>query len=219
MRNTERLTQVKRRPLRLPRRVRGSISRREILEAAVAVLSKEGVEGLSMRNIAKHMGCSVASPYAYFENQEEIIRQLIVEGEKTLTSDLRRAQESSEDVYEQLDAIAHAYWNFAAENRQLHKLMFNMGGGRLYRQVFPSLPTSYRVFLETIRRGIQSGAIPYPRSVYPAIARTMWSWMYGLIVLEMNEVLRQRKTADPVKEGIALFHHLLRRGESFLAID
>ncbi|HMY46343.1 MAG TPA: TetR/AcrR family transcriptional regulator, partial [Leptospiraceae bacterium] len=66
-----------------------------------------------------------------------------------------------------------------------------------------------------IREGIISGAIPYPRTSYPSIARTMWSWMYGLIVLEMNEVLRRRKTSDPVKEGIALFHHLLRSGANF----
>ncbi|HNE25396.1 MAG: TetR/AcrR family transcriptional regulator [Leptospirales bacterium] len=215
MERAVRLTTVKRRPLRLPRRVRGSISRREILEAAVAVLSEKGVEGLSMRHIAQHMGCSVASPYAYFSSQEEIIRHLITEGEKKLTLDLKAAQECSHDVYVQLDAIAHAYWNFSSENRELHKLMFNMGGGRLYRQVFPSLPTSYRVFLETIREGIISGAIPYPRTSYPSIARTMWSWMYGLIVLEMNEVLRRRKTSDPVKEGIALFHHLLRSGANF----
>lgn len=208
------MASVKRRLFRPARRVRGSISRQEILAAAASILSENGVEGLSMRRIAERMGCSVASPYAHFESQEEIIRHLIVDGERLLTAELRRAQASSKDVYEQLDAIAHAYWNFASENRELHKLMFNAGGGRLYRQVFPSLPTSYRVFLETIRRGIQSGAIPHPRKSYPSIARTMWSWMYGLIVLEMNDVLRRRPDVDPVKEGIAFFHGVLRRGEN-----
>ena len=91
--------------------------------------------------------------------------------------------------------------------------MFSAAGGKLYRKSFPTLPTSYRVFLETIRRGISSGAIPYTRKSYPAIARTMWSWMYGLIVLELNDMVRHPKDSDPVKEGITFFTKMLRSGE------
>lgn len=196
------------------RRVRGSLTREEILNASIEILQEEGVEHLSMRRIAKKLGCSVASPYTHFQSQEEIIRHLILEGEKKLTSDLRKAQDKTKDVYSQLDAIARAYWNFSEENKELHKLMFNAVGGRLYRNAFPSLPTSYRVFLETIRSGIATNEIRFSRQEYPAIARTMWSWMYGLIVLEMNEILRKRKDSDPIQEGIYLFKLLLKRGSS-----
>lgn len=196
------------------RRARGSLNREEIIEAATAVVNEQGVEAMSMRRVAERLGCSVASPYAHFENQEEIMRILVMNGETRLTTDLRQAQASSANVYEQLDAIAHGYWNFASKNRQLHRLMFSASGGKLYRKSFPTLPTSYRVFLETIRRGISSGAIPYTRKNYPAIARTMWSWMYGLIVLDLNGMIRHPKGADPVAEGIALFTKLLKSGES-----
>jgi AcrR family transcriptional regulator len=193
-----------------PRRARGSLSREEIVQAALEIIRLDGVEGLSMRRIAERLGCSVASPYAHFENQEEILRLLITDGEKILTADLKAAQGSSDDVYEQLSAIAHAYWNFARANRQLHRLMFSAAGGKLYRKSFPTLPTSYRVFLETIRHGITSGAIPHPRKSYPAIARTMWGWMYGLIVLDLNEMIRHARGADPVAEGIDYFTRMLK---------
>jgi AcrR family transcriptional regulator len=193
-----------------PRRARGSLSREEIVQAALEIIRLDGVEGLSMRRIAERLGCSVASPYAHFENQEEILRLLITDGEKILTADLKAAQGSSDDVYEQLSAIAHAYWNFARANRQLHRLMFSAAGGKLYRKSFPTLPTSYRVFLETIRHGITSGTIPHPRKSYPAIARTMWAWMYGLIVLDLNEMIRHARGADPVAEGIDYFTRMLK---------
>lgn len=196
-----------------PRRARGSLSREEIIKAAHDIMSVEGVEALSMRRVAEKLGCSVASPYAHFENQEEIMRELIMAGERKLTTDLRVAKDSSTDVYVQLDAIAHAYWNFANHNRQLHRLMFSAAGGKLYRKSFPTLPTSYRVFLETIRRGISSGNIPYTRKSYPAIARTMWAWMYGLIVLELNDMIRHPKGSDPVEEGITFFTKMLKSGE------
>lgn len=197
-----------------PRRARGFLSRDEIVRAAHEIMSVEGVEALSMRRVAEKLGCSVASPYAHFENQEEIMRELIMNGERILTSDLKNAQASSVDVYIQLDAIAHAYWNFASDNRQLHRLMFSAAGGKLYRKSFPTLPTSYRVFLETIRLGIASGAIPYTRRSYPAIARTMWAWMYGLIVLELNDMVRHKHGADPVEEGIGFFTKMLKSGEN-----
>lgn len=196
-----------------PRRIRGSLSREEIVQAAREILQESGIEALSMRRIAERLGCSVASPYAHFENQEEIMRILVVDGERILTTDLRVAQASSKDVYYQLDAIAHGYWDFATRNKELHRLMFSASGGKLYRKSFPTLPTSYRVFLETIRRGISSGQIPHSRKSYPAIARTMWAWMYGLIVLELNDMMRHAKGSDPVKEGIDFFTKMLRSGE------
>jgi len=213
--STERALRIKKKgAAKHPRRARGSLSREEIIEAATAIVNEDGVEAMSMRRVAERLGCSVASPYAHFENQEEIMRLLVLNGETRLTYDLRQAQTSSANAYEQLDAIAHSYWNFASKNRQLHRLMFSASGGKLYRKSFPTLPTSYRVFLETIRRGISSGAIPYTRKSYPAIARTMWSWMYGLIVLDLNGMIRHPQGADPVAEGIALFTKLLKSGES-----
>lgn len=194
------------------RRSRNSLSRAEILQAAGDLIREEGIQSLSMRSIANRLQCSVASPYAHFRNQEEIIRELIVEGEKRLTAELKNARASAQGVHDQLAAIARTYWNFAGDNREQHKLMFNMGAGRMYRKVFPNLPTSYRVFLETIRDGIKNGSIPYPRKMYASIARTMWAWMYGLIVLDMEDMLRLRGPEDhPIEEGIFLFQLLLSR--------
>lgn len=195
------------------RRTRGSLSQEEILRAALDILTEQGPEHLTMRAIARKLECSVASPYAYFESQDEILRTLIRRGEDRLTSLLRRAQASSEDVFEQLEAIARTYWQFAADSRELHRVMFSTGSGTAYRRVFPSLPTSYRVFLETIRRGINTGAIPFPRSAYRSIAETMWAWMYGLIILEMTDMLRAARTGrDPIADGVALFQDMLRNG-------
>lgn len=194
------------------RRGRGSLSREEILDAALAVVRDEGVERLSMRRIAQRLKCSVASPYAYFAGgMEDIVRELIILGERDLTARLRRARDSSGKVFDQLDAIARTYWNFSTENRELHKLMFNMDAGQMYRTAFSSLPTSYRVFLETVRQGIAAGEIRADRRRYPAVARTMWAWMYGLIILEMSDMLRSgRTTVDPIQEGIDLFKDMLK---------
>ena len=61
------------------RRTRGSLTKQEILSVSMDILLEEGVEALSMRRIAHRLGCSVASPYTHFENQEEIIHRHIQE--------------------------------------------------------------------------------------------------------------------------------------------
>lgn len=194
-----------------PRRSRGSLSKAEILDAALGIIRDEGVDKLSMRRIAQELQCSVASPYAYFESQEAIIQVLIRKGEQHLTGMLRDSSRNlaKDSVYVQLEGIARTYWRFATENRELHKLMINMN---IYRKTFQTIPTSYRVFLETLRRGINSGEIQYPRSRYRAIADTMWAWIYGLLVLEMNDLLRNASETDPIGEGIQLFQIMLQRG-------
>ncbi|MCB1168458.1 MAG: TetR/AcrR family transcriptional regulator, partial [Leptospiraceae bacterium] len=181
------------------RRIRGSLSREEILGAALEILHQESLEKLSMRNIARKLGCSVASPYAYFKSQEDIVRTLIIQGEADLTDRLQKARRSSNDVFEQLTAIAYTYWDFATENRELHRVMFGTTmGGATYRRVFPSLPTSYRVYLEALRYASQTGAIPHGRDQYRAIARTMWAWMFGVITLEMTDMVHAGPGEHPI---------------------
>ncbi|MBP9164219.1 MAG: TetR/AcrR family transcriptional regulator [Leptospiraceae bacterium] len=191
------------------RRVRNSLNRAEILSAALKIIQTDGVESLSMRSIAKHLNCSVASPYAHFKNQEEIIQALLYSGEQKLTADLNIARASTENPFGQITAIAHTYWQFSVENQGLHKLMFSAGGG-LHKKLFAA-PSSYRVFLKTVRDGLKKESSEMPRPRYNSIARTMWAWMYGLLVLQMTEILnREKLKQDPIEEGMLVFKTLFR---------
>lgn len=190
---------------------RPGLSRRMILDAAHEIIREGGIAGLSMRTIAARLGCSVAGPYSHFENQEEIIKALIGEGEERLTQQLRKAAGENKGTYDKLEAVARTYHSFAAENRELHKLIFNIGG---HRKIFAQISSSYRIYLETIRQGVKNGEIQYSRRGYHALARTMWAWMYGLIVLELTDMLARRKAeGDPVQEGFQFFRRLLLEGE------
>ena len=196
------------------RRTRNSLSPSEILEAALHIIVTEGIENLSMRRIARELNCSVASPYAHFKNQQEIIESLITVGESKLTEDLKKARAKEDDIFMQLSAIAHTYWEFATANRELHKLMFNTLETNKHRKMFRSPPRSYRIFLDTLRTGIKTGKINLPKNEYHAIARTMWAWIYGLIVLELTGMLNvHHRDSNPIGEGVEYFQKLLKQSE------
>lgn len=54
------------------RRVRGTRTRRSILEAAARLASTEGLEGLSIGRLAEHVGISKSGLYAHFRSKEEL---------------------------------------------------------------------------------------------------------------------------------------------------
>ena len=53
---------------------RAPITREAIVEAALAVLNKEGIEGLSMRRVAEELGTGAASLYWHVRNKEELFQ-------------------------------------------------------------------------------------------------------------------------------------------------
>lgn len=50
--------------------------RLRLIEEAERQCLRDGVEAVSMRSLAKALGCSPTTPYTYFENKEEIIAEV-----------------------------------------------------------------------------------------------------------------------------------------------
>jgi AcrR family transcriptional regulator len=55
------------------RRSRGSLSEDEILAGAITVAKRDGLDGLSMPNLAKHLGASAMSVYRYFHSKDDLL--------------------------------------------------------------------------------------------------------------------------------------------------
>ena len=70
--------------------------RRVLLDAAVRVVEKEGVAGLSLHALAQKAGVSSGAPYHHFESREELLRAIAVEGFLLLAADMKRGAEEAE---------------------------------------------------------------------------------------------------------------------------
>ena len=95
----------------------------ELTRAAGKILEKEGVEALSLRQIARRAGVSHNAPYRHFSDREALLAALAVEGFERLGAAQRKAAESGG-----LRAMGEAYVQFALQNPQRFRLMF---GGRI----------------------------------------------------------------------------------------
>jgi len=69
------------------------ISRRKVLETALAIIDEDGLDGLSIRRLAEALGINGASLYHHFENKDDI---LVGAAEFALT-DVRTPDTTDED--------------------------------------------------------------------------------------------------------------------------
>ena len=55
------------------RRPRGSLTRDQVVEAALDLADREGIEALTMPNLARRLECGVMTIYGYIENKNDLL--------------------------------------------------------------------------------------------------------------------------------------------------
>lgn len=95
-----------------------------LLEEAEAVLRQDGVDGLSLRDLARRAGVSHGAPRSHFADRQALLDALAERGFARLTSTVQRALAHDEPLRAQFDRVAHAYVDFAVDDAALMELMF-----------------------------------------------------------------------------------------------
>jgi AcrR family transcriptional regulator len=83
----------------------GERSRRKILRAAANLATVEGLEGISIGNLAAHIGMSKSGLYAHFGSKEELQLATVETALAIFGADVLEPTETIEDPLERLEAI------------------------------------------------------------------------------------------------------------------
>lgn len=98
--------------------------RRALLDASLDLLTAEGLEGFSMREVARRAGVSHQAPYHHFPDREAILAAIVAEGFERLRADSLAATAGIADPARRYHALGRAYVKFALSNPAHFKLMF-----------------------------------------------------------------------------------------------
>jgi len=101
-------------------------TRKNILDAAYAIVKEEGWQGLSMRKIADRIEYTAPIIYEYFSNKEAILQELTKKGFVSLIKMLETAKSEHTEPEQQLEAMWMAYWNFAFTDKEMYQVMFGV---------------------------------------------------------------------------------------------
>lgn len=160
--------------------------RASILEAAWLQVLTEGWQSLSIRKIADAIEYSVPVIYSHFENKEAILLEFTKEGFQKLAEHLQEVKDKHQHPGDQLEAVAHAYWDFAFDHKEYYQLMFGLGIPACDRvNQIAEMKAMTMVMISSIKAAIaQSKA---PEADYFLKYHTYLSILHGLVSIQMIE--------------------------------
>lgn len=86
---------------------------------------EEGIDGISMRKVAKRMGVSQATAYRYFDDKEEMLSVVRAAAVERFVTNLQLARGTLRSR-PAARAIGKAYLDFAVGNPDLYRLIFDV---------------------------------------------------------------------------------------------
>jgi AcrR family transcriptional regulator len=181
---------------------RHETTRDAILAAALEIISTEGVEALSLREVARRVDYSPAGLYEYFGSKEEIIAAMISDGYRRLSLHL---SQTSTDLppYERLIELGAAYIEFARANPQHYLLMFT-ALPEWWIEGKVNVGSAYQTLVDTVQAGIEQGIfIPRDGLGLEEMSYTCWAIVHGMAMLQLNQ-LRGMQTEYSQKDRAIL---------------
>jgi AcrR family transcriptional regulator len=124
----------------------------EILDIARDVMTEEGVNGLSLAEVARRLGVQPPSLYKYFPSLMAIYDALFLEGQRQNLAAMRDGMQGAESGLDALIAGLEASGRWCLDNRAVAELLF-------WRPVpsFHPSPEAFAVSMEMVE--LQRGAL------------------------------------------------------------
>ena len=161
-----------------------------LVAAAIVLLSKKGIAGLSLRAAARKAGVSAMAPYRHFADKEALLAAVAEHGFGLFARALRGAGQSGADPFARLRARGVAYVRFALDHPELFRLMF--GPEIADKKKYPGLAAAGQDALGALAETIEPCMPGIEAWNRDDVALASWSAMHGLAALMVDGRLGDR---------------------------
>lgn len=180
--------------------------RQTLIEIACSDIREKGVDGLSLRAIAKKAGVSANAPYRHFSDKRALLIAIAIVGFEELKARLNEVEQADLDILQEFSMKGMAYVKFAGDCPEKYKLMFGPAITDRMEDEHLSIAAgeSYEMLLTSIQRGIDAGI--FKNRPVQTLADPIWSMMHGISSLlidgffeEEFQMFREDKVPCPMK--------------------
>lgn len=179
-----------------------------LIQAGVAILSEEGIEGLSLRKVAQRAGVSHNAPYAHFPDKQSLIAAISTEGFQQLYDALDAAiTATAKRPRKQLQQAALAYVRFALDHPDSFKIMFSgvLEKEKDYPAFVEISQKTFQRVVDVVRACQKAGLLKSKSAELTAVA--VWGQVHGIVSLALegqisHTILDRHKVKDIVSFAI-----------------
>jgi AcrR family transcriptional regulator len=164
-----------------------------LIEAGIDILSKEGVNGLTLRKAARQAGVSHAAPYAHFADKQSLIAAISTEGYRRFYEQiLAVAARYDGDPLRQFIEGAWVYMKFALDDPAHFRITFSdvVEKEKDYPSLVEATEQSFAMVVRIVERCQQAGILVEKQPDLLAIS--IWSAVHGLVSLLINGQISHR---------------------------
>ncbi len=158
--------------------------RRQILIVSRKMLLEEGFDRISMRKIARSVGCSATSIYIYFKNKDDLLHALIEEGFDMLFDSITGIPVMQPGTgvdagpEEKLEALCREFVRFGMDNPEYYEIMFQLHPKHMRRypaEKFRKARKNIDLMMDVLNDGHNAGLfyVPDARLVANVIVSTL----------------------------------------------
>ncbi len=168
--------------------------RQRLCAVALRCFSTDGYEGVTLRALARELGCSYATPYRYFRDKLEIFAAVRALAFERFAAALEVGAEAETDPERRLRALGAAYLRFAREEPQAYRIMFQLDQpADAHPEYAAKELRAWEILREAVARAVESGVF---RGDPTTIAHVMWAGVHGLASLHLAGKLVLGRDAD-----------------------
>lgn len=165
-------------------------SRDRILTHACDLILADGIEGFSLRKLARTLGVTAPALYRHFDSKEEVLRSVIAEGFKTFGAYLYRSLEGH-TPRERLALCGKSYVAFALEHPRYYEVIHLspavLGFVEMPEEALGPACATRQFLSDRVRECMQDGILAEDDT--EVVATSIWAFAHGLVSLYLGGVL------------------------------
>lgn len=171
------------------------------VQAAREVIADNGIENLSMRDVARKLGISHQAPYRHFDSRDhllaEIMRRCFVDFAEHLDQQTR-----SGDAEADLGAMGHAYLDYAQRKPLEYRLMFGTPwpAPAQHPELVRHAVHAFNILRDSLRSMQGNDAAHHANADRQAMF--IWSTLHGMASITQANVMQHLSLASGVESDL-----------------
>ena len=136
------------------------LRKQRIIEAALSVFDKSGIDKTTMEEIAVEADCGKATLYYYYPSKDHVYKEIMVTGWKSLWEEIEEAILNDSPPKKKIFEILYQICQIVKQNNNLYKFLFTAPNYMQEAKDFPWKEYQdrlYSVLQSTIEQGCREG--------------------------------------------------------------